>query len=94
MVRRPFWVDFFPKKWAKTEISEEIPAKTPCTRTTIFTKCNVFFLMVRRPFLLHFCTKNGQKMRFQTTLGEKPPVPEAQFLQNVTFFFLWYYVLF
>ena len=50
MARRPFWVDFLPKKWAKTEISDQIPAKTP--------------------------------------------VPGRQFLQTVTFFFLWYVVLF
>ena len=86
MVRRPFWVDFLLKRWTKTEISDQITAKSPCTRTTIFTKCNVFFLMVRRPFWVDFCSKNGQKMRFQTNLREKPPVPGPQFLQNVTFF--------
>ena len=66
MARRPFWVDFFPKKWSKTEILDWIPVKTPCTRTTIFTNCNAFFPMVHRPFLVDFCPRKPAKNEFQT----------------------------
>ena len=66
------------------DILDKISGKTPFTRRTILTTCNIFSACYT--VFSWFLSIKRQKGRFETKLGEKSDIPKLEFLHNVTFY--------